>query len=74
MSTRFDELSDALDALDQMASVFGDGLTASGVGPHFTCSEAESVARVLTLSGNRAAAAVFLAGHAAGDDDPDDLH
>ena len=61
-------------ALCEMAAVLGDGMTASGVGGSFTCSEAETLAEVLVLSGHAKEAASFLAGHAEGDDDAEGTH
>lgn len=55
-----------------LADVFSDQLTASGTGGHFNCGEAENVAHALILLGHPEAAATFLAGHAMGDDDPED--
>ncbi|MGW1040019.1 hypothetical protein [Streptomyces sp. NPDC002547] len=61
------------DALSELASVFGDGMTAYDTGSKFTCSEADSVARVLIFSGNEEAAVTWLKGHADGED-WDDSH
>jgi hypothetical protein len=49
-------------------------MTAHGVAGHFTCTEAEELARTLAKTGHKRAAMTFLEGHAYGDDDPDDLH
>lgn len=57
---------------NDLASVFGDGYIASDVGHHFTCTEADTIARVLKLSGNVEAAETWLEGHAEGDDCGDD--
>lgn len=65
-----DELKEAL---ADLASVFGDGMTASETGSAFTCGEADKVARVLVLAGHRDAAETWLAGHAEGDEG-DDFH
>ena len=59
------------EALHEMAEQLGDEMTADMVGPRFTCTEADSVARVLALSGHQAAAANFLFGHASEDEDED---
>ncbi|MEU6572310.1 hypothetical protein [Streptomyces sp. NPDC046805] len=64
-----DALSEALDAL---AGVFGDGMTADGTGSTFTCTEADTIARVLVLAGHSGAAETWLEGHASGDDGGDD--
>ncbi|WP_327292463.1 hypothetical protein [Streptomyces sp. NBC_01198] len=65
---------DALtESLAMMADVFGDGMFASHVGGFFTCSEADSIARVLLLSGHRDEALTWLSCHADGDE-VDDSH
>ncbi|WP_420312566.1 hypothetical protein ACOB87_38065 [Streptomyces sp. YS-B37] len=69
-----EELSDLYYSIAVFARILGDQMTAHGVGGHFTCSEAEDVARELAKSGHKHAAMTFLEGHAYGDDDPDDLH
>lgn len=66
-----DELSDAL---AELAGVFGDGMTSDMVGSQFTCSEADTIARVLVLAGHREAAETWLRGHAQGDEDGDSHH
>ncbi|ATI18775.1 hypothetical protein SEA_DAUDAU_74 [Streptomyces phage Daudau] len=63
-----DELNDAL---AELASVFGDGMTADHTGSGFTCTEADTVARVLVLAGHTDAAETWLHGHADGDDGGD---
>lgn len=74
------QLGDLADALDDLADVLSDGMTAGHVGHHFTCSEAETIARVLQLAGHADAAAAWLDGHAEGDEersgdiDAEDLH
>ncbi|MFI5863543.1 hypothetical protein [Streptomyces sp. NPDC051546] len=65
-----DELKEAL---ADLASVFGDGMTADHTGPAFSCGEADTIARVLALSGHREAAETWLSGHAQGDEG-DDYH
>lgn len=60
-------------ALDGLAEVFGRRATAARVGPHVTCAEADRIAWALISSRHTDAAAVWLNGHAAGDDD-EDLH
>ncbi|MGW6600580.1 hypothetical protein [Streptomyces sp. NPDC055036] len=60
-------------ALHDLAVTFGDYMTAEA-GGHFTCTEADSLARVLLLSGHRDQAITWLTGHWSGDDDADDLH
>lgn len=54
-----------------LAAVFGDGMTAVHTGGHFTCSEADSIAAVLISFGHPEAAAVWIEGHADGDDEED---
>jgi hypothetical protein len=44
------------------------------VAEHFTCREADALALSMAELGYRADAARFLVSHAAGDDDPGDLH
>lgn len=51
-----------------LASVFGDGMTALHVGPSFSCSEAETIAKALILLGQDEAAVTFLSGHGTEDD------
>lgn len=41
---------------------------------HMTCSEAESLALVLSCVGADALAGELVASHAGGDDDPEDMH
>ncbi|WP_405799498.1 hypothetical protein [Streptomyces sp. NBC_01506] len=65
-----DELNGALAVL---AGAFGDGMTADQTGPGFTCAEADSVARVLALTGYKPEAVTWLEGHASGDEG-DDSH
>ncbi|WP_438470752.1 hypothetical protein [Streptomyces asiaticus] len=68
------DLNPALkDAIRGLAEVFGDGMTSSETGPSFTCLEADSIARVLLLSGHKEDALRWLEGHADGDE-VDDLH
>nr|YP_010055942.1 hypothetical protein KGG91_gp76 [Streptomyces phage Paedore]AVO22559.1 hypothetical protein PBI_PAEDORE_76 [Streptomyces phage Paedore] len=76
-----DEGPDTEDAIEELggalrvfASVLGDGMTASGVGGHFTCTEADDLAQALMVGGHKHQAMRFLEGHAEGDDDEDDLH
>ena len=66
-------MHDIRHAIADFANVFGDRLTASGVGPHMTCMEAEVFADVLRLVSD-SAADTFLAGHAEGDSEPGDMH
>jgi hypothetical protein len=58
-------------ALADLAGVFGDGMTADHTGSSFTCSEADTIARVLVLAGHKDAAETWLHGHADGDDGGD---
>ncbi|MET9861987.1 hypothetical protein ABZY93_22240 [Streptomyces smyrnaeus] len=60
------------DALDGVASTFGEFMTAEA-GSHFTCGEADALARALVVAGHRDAAITWLNGHAEGDE-IDDLH
>ncbi|MGW3323904.1 hypothetical protein [Streptomyces virginiae] len=69
-----DEISDLNDVIATFATILGDGLTAVGIGGHFTCSEADDLARALILGGHKQAAIAFLKGHAVGDYDVDDQH
>ncbi|MEU0674492.1 hypothetical protein ABZ330_16650 [Streptomyces sp. NPDC006172] len=61
------------DALADLANTFSLMGTAEA-GGHFTCTEADALARVLAASGHRNAAISWLEGHAYGDDDEDDVH
>lgn len=55
--------------------MFTDGMTALGVGPHFTCSEAEELAAAMRQVGiDEDGVRTWLRGHADGDDDEDDMH
>ncbi|AXQ62400.1 hypothetical protein SEA_TRVXSCOTT_74 [Streptomyces phage TrvxScott] len=65
---------DLNDALAELASVFGDGMTADHTGSGFTCTEADAVARVLALTGHKDAAVTWLEGHASGDEGGDIHH
>jgi hypothetical protein len=58
-------------ALDGLAQVFGSPATASRVGEHFTCAEADHVAWCLVASHHTDAAAIRLHAHAASDSDGD---
>jgi hypothetical protein len=69
-----EEIEDLNSALGVFARILGDQMTAHGVAGHFTCTEAEELARTLAKTGHKRAAMTFLEGHAYGDDDPDDLH
>ncbi|QJD50719.1 hypothetical protein SEA_ISSMI_73 [Streptomyces phage Issmi] len=60
-------------AITALAGVFGDGMTADMVGASFTCSEADTVARLLALAGHKSEALTWLEGHAQGDE-VDDSH
>jgi hypothetical protein len=60
-------------AIEELASVFGDGMTADHVGSGFTCSEADAIARLLVLTGHKDEAVAWLEGHAQGDE-VDDSH
>ncbi|MFF3793758.1 hypothetical protein ACFYXW_27535 [Streptomyces sp. NPDC001981] len=69
-----EEIEDLYDAIGTFAAILGDPMTASGVGGHFTCSEANELVRALMVGGNKKAAMTFLEGHAQGDYDVDDEH
>ncbi|MFB8351016.1 hypothetical protein [Streptomyces niveus] len=69
-----EEIEDLYFAIGELASIFGDKYTASGLGGHFTCPEADRVARTLMVGGYKRAAMTFLEGHGMGDDDEDDEH
>lgn len=73
--TALEETDDKLIMVDvtELAGVFGDGMTAMHVGPHFTCSEADVIAATLAAGGHTEAAESFLSGHVAGDE-PGDTH
>lgn len=60
-----------MDAIEAMAEVFGDGMTAMHVGSSFNCGEADTIARVLALAGHKDAAITWLEYHASGDDSGD---
>jgi ApbE superfamily uncharacterized protein (UPF0280 family) len=67
---KHDELGDAL---SNLADVFGDCMTADHTGSSFSCGEADSVARLLALTGHEDAAVRWLIGHAQ-NDEWDDYH
>ncbi|WP_327424362.1 hypothetical protein OG763_38370 [Streptomyces sp. NBC_01230] len=69
-----EEISDLYSAIGTFASILGDPMTASGVGGHFTCSEANDLVRALMVGDHKHAAMTFLEGHAHGDYDVDDEH
>ncbi|UFD98009.1 hypothetical protein PQC18_gp71 [Streptomyces phage Pablito] len=69
-----EEISDLYSAINVFADILGDGMTAFHVGGSFTCTEAERMAQALVECGHKREAMTFLAGHADGDDDPDDMH
>lgn len=58
-------------AISELAGVFGDGMTADHVGAKFTCSEADTIARLLVLAGHKDDAVNWLIGHAQGDEAED---
>lgn len=62
-----------VDALDELADVFGDSMTGLHVGGLFTCSEAETIDNVLRLSGHYTQANAWLHAHAE-EDGAGDLH
>lgn len=67
---KHDELGSAL---TDLAKAFGDDWTADHTGPAFSCSEADSLARLLALTGHEDAAVRWLIGHAQ-NDEWDDFH
>jgi hypothetical protein len=69
-----EEISDLYSAIGVFAEILGDPMTASGVGGHFTCSEANRLVRALMVADHKRAAMTFLEGHAHGDYDVDDEH
>ena len=58
-------------ALDALARVFGRASTASRVGPHVTCHEANIIAVTLVAGRHLDAAIAWLDGHAASDTEQD---
>ena len=56
------------------AGLFADPWFAYGVGRAMTCAEADTIERWLRLTTSGEVADPWLAGHALGDDDPDDDH
>ncbi|WAB08780.1 hypothetical protein SEA_ANDRIS_76 [Streptomyces phage Andris] len=68
MSAVPEDLAFALEGLAETFSFYGT----AEAGPHFTCTEADSIARVLLASGNRDEAITWLTGHAHGDEWGDD--
>lgn len=67
-------LAFATATLAEIASVLGDPLTASGLGPHLTCTEANRLAEALASVGLVEEGSALIVGHAAGDDDELDVH
>lgn len=63
-----------LRAVERMAEVLGDGMTAVMVGGSFTCGEAEALVLPLVLAGHFEEAVTWIEGHGCGDDDPEDEH
>lgn len=59
-----EDLAWALDGLGEVFSFYGT----AEAGPHFTCGEADAIARVLVASGHRSEAVTWLTGHAMGDE------
>lgn len=51
-----------------------DTWVADQVGGHFTCNEADTIAKWIRLELGDTEAEAWLDGHAAGDDDPEDKH
>lgn len=71
LAAHHDELTDAL---AELAGVFGDGYVAFDNGSKFTCTEADTIARVLVVAGHEDAAVTWLKGHAEGDEGGDNHH
>ncbi|WP_406192423.1 hypothetical protein OH733_05290 [Streptomyces griseus] len=69
-----EEVNDLYGALRSIADILGDFMAASGVGSHFTCTEANTIAQALMVADRKREAMTFLEGHAEGDDDEDDEH
>lgn len=61
-------------AIDQLVGLFSDGLMASAVARHLTCTEVEVLADVFRAFDQPEAARVWISSHAEADDDEDDLH
>jgi hypothetical protein len=62
-------------AATAFADTFGSAELGHDVGSYMTCSEADTMATLMAVASQDVeAAAQFLAGHAYGDDDPDDTH
>jgi hypothetical protein len=59
-------------AADAVARILADPMTANSLAPMLTCDEASDVNALIEASGGDGSA--FRAAHAAGDDDPEDLH
>jgi hypothetical protein len=67
-------LSHVRELLGDVAEAFGNGMTASMIGPRLTCHEAESLAELLRFGSYSQAADMILWCHSDGDDDPSDQH
>lgn len=65
-------LSDQIDvALEQFLRVWSDGMLLEMLGPQLTCTEANVLADLLTVTGHNESADGLLAAHAATDDEGD---
>lgn len=53
--------------IEDLSMVFADDTTAGDIGPQFTCSEADAIARALLAGGQWMSAHVWLEGHSQGD-------
>jgi hypothetical protein len=58
--------------IEDAASILSDGMLADEVGPQLTCSEAETLARFISLMRGEPEAQAFLKAHAQSDDEDDD--
>lgn len=63
-----------IQAGQDVAGLFADPWFADGVGPAMTCAEADTIERWLRSATCGPVADTWVAGHALGDDDPDDAH
>lgn len=59
---------------DGFIEIWNSGLLAFEIGPHLNCSEAESLAAIISALAGEEAGALWIKGHASGDEDEDDMH
>lgn len=69
-----EEISELYSAIEDVARVLGDPMTAMHLGERFTCTEADDLARALMVGNQKSAAITFLEAHAQGDGEDDDHH